>query len=124
MLTTQALDCSANYTQIIQMFQLEQNDIYLAGFYITCISSVLWRLSRQSLVQFQVSTSNNKQSPVYNKEVHWNLQQFLSIPQRFTLLPFGATEDKSVPKYSSRVDFRELYKASNTAKKYFCLLCK
>lgn len=26
----------AHCTQILQMFQLEQNDIYIAGFYITC----------------------------------------------------------------------------------------
>lgn len=41
MLTNQALDYLAHYTQIIQMFQLEQNDIYLAGFYTTCILPAL-----------------------------------------------------------------------------------
>lgn len=64
---------------------------------------------------------NNKQSPVYNKEVHRNLEQFLSIPQIFTPLPFGATEDKSLFLNTVLELTWELYIASNAAKKILLL---
>lgn len=73
----------AHCTQILQMFQLEQNDIYLAGFYITLLAYYLlsedcldrlWSNSRYIL-----KTINRVLATIKRCTVIWNVSMFSGI---------------------------------------------